>query len=76
MTDIFQALHQRIIGYARVNPDSVNQFILADQSPIVCYQVCKDLKRFWTKSNLFLSAQQAAASQVERETVETMDLTG
>src|SRR2546422_6848104 len=45
----------------------MDQFILADESPAVLYQIVQDFKRLGAQLDLFLSAQQTAAPQVERE---------
>ena len=44
MPDIFQAFHQRVIRNRRVNPDSMNQFIFANESLIVFDQILQGLK--------------------------------
>src|SRR5205807_6762648 len=44
MPDIFQALHQRVVRNRRVNPDSMNQFIFADESLIVFDQILQGFK--------------------------------
>src|SRR2546430_1462210 len=72
MPNIFQALHQRIIGYCRVNPDSTHQFILADESPIVFDQIPEDLKRLTAQFYLLLTVLQTTARQVKRELTKTM----
>jgi hypothetical protein len=74
--NILQALHQRIIGYCRVNPDSMDQFIFADESTIVLDQIPEDLKRLGAQSYLFLTLLQTTARQVERELVKGMYLVG
>jgi len=76
MPNIFQALHQRIIGYCHANPDRMNQFIFADKSPIVFDQVSQDLKRLGAQFYLFVTVQQTTARQVEHELVKTMCLVG
>src|SRR5439155_9842185 len=70
MPDIFQALHQRIIGNRRVNPDSMNQFIFANESSIVFDQILQGLERLGAQLDLFLTVQQTAARQIESEPVE------
>ena len=45
----------------------MDQFILADQPTVVLYQIVEDFKRLGAQLDLFLSAQQTAAPQVERE---------
>src|SRR5438105_15439972 len=45
----------------------MDQFILADEPSVVLYQIPQDLKRLRAQLDLFLSAQQTAAPQVERE---------
>ena len=45
----------------------MDQFILADEPSVVLYQIVQDFKRLGAQLDLFLSAQQTAAPQVERE---------
>ena len=76
MPYVLEALHERIIGYRSFNPDSTNQFIFTDQSPIVGNQVLENLKRLGAQSSLFLTVLPTAARQVECELIKTMYFVG
>ena len=69
------ALYQRIVGYERVRPHSLDQLLLSDEPSRMFNEITERFIDLRTKLNLLLTPEHAAACDIEGEFAELIGRT-